>query len=151
MKLCCSQYHSSSDYIKVITKQIAKRMFYSVFSFFTGVCGMMSRCHIRTLKYILYFTLFEIRAYSALLYVSLCFNTLLLYLLVYFCDRVPCTHSSGQCMILYTTVVYTVLCTNNIRLLPQYITSTTVLLLCIVHTLATGYRSTSSIDIDSIQ
>jgi hypothetical protein len=75
-------------------------MFYSVFSFFTGVCVMMSHTHFE-----IYFTLFEIRAYSGLLYVSLCFNTLLLYLLVYFCDRVPCTHSSGQCMILYTTCV----------------------------------------------
>ena len=34
----------------------------------------------------IYFALFDTRVYADLLHVSLCFNTLLLYLLVYFCD-----------------------------------------------------------------
>ena len=40
------------------------------------------------------------------IYFTLFFNTLLLFLLGYFCVRVPFTYSSVQCMILYTTILY---------------------------------------------
>ena len=66
-------------YISNYKANSKKNILQCILFFYRSVCVMMSHTHFE-----IYFTLFEIRAYSDLLYVSLCFNTLLLCLLYTF-------------------------------------------------------------------